>query len=607
MSVCIKKVFTSRSLWKGMMVFCAVEAWIPVEALSASATFSSEGLRREEERIREMRKEFHAPKGVFQKKKVLRLSKSLPKERLCFKVDRIELKGGQGHFEWLKFEAQRFSHQCIGLLGIEKIVSTLNLRLVQEGYVTSRVVFPEQNLKTGVLLLHLYVGRIGEIRMVSKLKKPSFPGLSDLPEPRLFTCIKDRSFGTWRNAFPVRKGQVLNIRHLEQGVERMKRLKSQKVGTRIEPGVQANTSILYIEREPVRFIDRFHAGLTLDNSGSSSLSHEQFSGYFTYENPLGLNDLLNFNWSTNARNPAPDHRGQSAAINYAIPFGYSLLTFSRSYSRFSQVVQGNIEPLLSSGQSNTSDGRLNQTFIRTSKGIFGGYVGASHNRANSFLNGEEIEVQRRKVTYAELGFNGQQLIGDRASLGLEGGVRHGVKWGGVQEDFPWVDVTGQGLFFEKGLTARPTIFIYNLNYDQIIPIGKHPLQYAFYWHGQHTRNTTLSVDQIAIGSRYTVRGFDGESVLMSENGYFMRNDLSLPIKSLLKGGESYLYWGIDYGRVWGPSSENQVGTKLSGTAVGIRGKWRGFWLDIAAGTPLYKPKGFKTGTINPYLTLSYQF
>lgn len=554
-----------------------------------------------------MRKSFYSPKGSFQKKPVLSVSRRLPKETPCFEIHRIEVAGARGRFAWLNLEANRFAHQCIGIVGLDKLLSALNLRLVNEGYVTTRLVFPEQNLKSGILVLHLHVGRIGEIRMVKKLKKPKGPGLLDLPDPKLLTRIKDRGWGTWRNAFPIKKGEVLNVRHMEQGVERMKRLQSQKIETQIEPGSRADTSIIYIEREPIRFIDRFHGGLTLDNSGSSSLSHEQFSGYFSYENPLGLNDLLNFNWSSNARNPGPDHRGQSAAVNYAIPLGYSLLTLSRSYSRFAQVIQGHTEPLLSSGQSNTSDVRLNQTLFRTSQGMFGGYVGASRNQANSFLNGEEIEVQRRKVTNAELGLTGQHLIGERASLGLDGGIRHGVKWGGVQEDFLPIDLTGEGLFFEKGLTARPTIVTYNANYDQVIPIGKRALQYAFYLHGQHTKNTTLSVDQIAIGSRYTVRGFDGDAVLMSENGYFIRNDLSIPIKSLLKGGQTYLYWGIDYGHVWGPSSEGQVGTKLSGTVVGIRGKWQGFWLDVAVGTPLYKPKGFTTRRINPYLTLSYQF
>lgn len=74
-------------------------------------------------------------------------------------------------------------------------------------------------------------------------------------------------------------------------------------------------------------------------------------------------------------------------------------------------------------------------------------------------------------------------------------------------------------------------------------------------------------DRFAIGGRYTVRGFDGESSLPAERGILLRNDLSLALGS--SGQEAYA--GLDYGEVSGPSSELLVGKYLCGAVVGMRG------------------------------------
>ena len=181
---------------------------------------------------------------------------------------------------------------------------------------------------------------------------------------------------------------------------------------------------------------------------------------------------------------------------------------------------------------------------------------------------------------------------------FELGYRRGMPWRDAQDDLPTAA--------DGGLTLRPGIWGLSAAYSRPFRMGAAPLQYAASLRAQHTRDATLSVDQIAIGNRFTVRGFDGDSVLLAESGYYLRNEFSTAV-ALAAGVDSAAFVGVDFGRVWGPSSANLVGDKLAGAAAGLRGKWKNLQFDLALGTPLYKPAGFRTLRWNPYLSLTCAF
>jgi len=46
---------------------------------------------------------------------------------------------------------------------------------------------------------------------------------------------KDSAVIPWKNAFPIKEGDILNIRHLEQGLEQMKRVSSSDVSMKLLP------------------------------------------------------------------------------------------------------------------------------------------------------------------------------------------------------------------------------------------------------------------------------------------------------------------------------------------------------------------------------------
>ncbi|WP_372435449.1 POTRA domain-containing protein [Pandoraea sputorum] len=91
----------------------------------------------------------------------------------------------------------RFVGQCAGTKGIALITSLATEAVLANGWVTTRVSVPEQDLAGGRLTLHLIVGRISSVRFAD-----------------------DSVRGSWRSAVPLREGDILSIHGLEQGLER---------------------------------------------------------------------------------------------------------------------------------------------------------------------------------------------------------------------------------------------------------------------------------------------------------------------------------------------------------------------------------------------------
>jgi len=557
-------------------------------AQSTSPQVSDEGLRRQEERTREQQRNLQPHADVLRPAPAAVPAGSLPHESPCFVINDISLAGPESlRLRWLLASTQPFLGQCVGVKGLRRIADVLDATLIEQGFVTSRVSLGQQNLSGGRLMFQLDAGRVAEVRMVEAGSAPK--------------RIDDR-WGTWVNAFPTSAGRLLDTRDIEQGVEQMKRLPSQNVTTTLEPGPMPNTSIVTIERQTAGFKDRIRGGVTLDNSGSATLGRTQLSASVALDNVLGVNDIASLSINSNAEHPQAEHRSQSAAFNYSVPLGYSSFSASTSHSRFAQVVQLTTTRTLSSGSSDSAGLRWDHIAWRTASAKTGVYADLSTRKARSFIDDVELLVQRRRTTFIETGASFRQIYADGSNLDVSVGYRRGMPWLDAQDDFP-VEA--------GGITLRP--HIWTLNASLNVPFKSPALgamdermwQFNTSVHAQSTSDRSLSIDQMAIGNRGTVRGFDGDVVLIAESGYTVRNELSTAIQ--WAGADASVYAGVDFGRVWGPSDVNLVGRFLAGAAVGMRGKWRRTQFDLALAGPLHKPEGFRTAELNPYASVTVAF
>jgi hemolysin activation/secretion protein len=587
-----KSAWISASVF--ILILCAAQLSY-AQPVSAPQPIIEEGLRRQEERAKEQQKQLEPKADVLQPSTSKLQNLELPKEDICFVINEIVITGKDSdYFRWFNTGTRPFIGKCIGVKGLGLLASAIDNQLIDSGYVTSKASMSEQNLKQGKLTINLHVGRIADIKMVSKAD----PKAKD---------ERDTDWGTWRNAFPISTGSVLNIRDLEQGVEQMKRIPSQQVTTRLEPGDEPDTSVVVIERVPSTLSERVRGGVTLDNSGGSNLGRTQLSSNLSLDNFFALNDIATFSYNTNAEHPNKEHVSKSLNFNYSIPWGYHTFSASRSASKFAQIVQGTTARFLSTGGSQSTELKWGYGAYRSASSKVGVFTALSSRKSNSFIDDTELIVQRRRNTQIETGVNFKYLF-EQSSFDSELSYRRGMPWHRAEDDYPTAE--------EGGFTLRPKVFAFNANYNTAWKLGSsqpdatnsaaRTIRYSVSLRGQYAKRKNPSSDQIAIGSRGSVRGFDGESVLAAENGWYMRNEISTNLASVA-GFDTAVYVGLDVGRVWGPNEVNLIGQKLAGMALGLRTQWKQLQLDISIGTPVHRPEGFKTKHINPYATLTYAF
>jgi hemolysin activation/secretion protein len=248
-------------------------------------------------------------------------------------------------------------------------------------------------------------------------------------------------------------------------------------------------------------------------------------------------------------------------------------------------------------QSKNVEFKLHRVLQRSQNNLLGMQFKLIRRFGNSFIEDTEIAQQRRNNTVLEIGLTHRHYFG-AAQLDIALAHRQGLGWLGAQPD----TLAKQG-----GPTWRYTMQVLDANLSMPFQIANQPLRYITTFHGQLTNNPLYFIDNLAIGSRYTVRGFDGETMLAAEKGFYWRNEVQMP----LSHSRQSIYAGLDYGRVYGSNVQTLIGKQLAGAVIGIRGNTgKRFGLlsyDLFAGMPVYKPAGFPTAKVTVGFQAIYQY
>ncbi|CAB3748092.1 ShlB/FhaC/HecB family hemolysin secretion/activation protein [Paraburkholderia solisilvae] len=509
----------------------------------------------------------------------------LPNETPCFRIDAFELdvptslpdavrdKGASAlpldPFAFARQWLDHYTARCIGRTGIDILTKGLQHTILSKGYATTRVLVPQQDLSTGTLKLALIPGVVKQIHFAD-------------PTTR----------GTWKSAFPTRNGDLLDLRDLEQGLEQMKRIASQDVDMKIEPTDIPGESdvIISIKRsKPWTFV------ASIDDSGTEATGKWQGNISLGIDNPLGLNDIFTIgaNQDLSFGNKSLGSHGFNGS--YSIPFGYWTATLSGNTNTYYQNIAGVNQTFVSSGNSQTAALRLSRVLRRSQSDVLSTYVQLSKRFGESFIDDTSIPQQNRNNTFIEAGATDRHYFGASQFDGTIA-YRQGIGGLGATSD-P----------YPTGPTYRYHMAVLDANLSIPFALAKQSFRYVTTLHGQFTRDTLFYLDDLTIGSRYTVRGFDGNTMLAAEKGLYWRNELQWPIDQT---GHT-LYVGIDYGHVFGPNTAFLAGTQLAGAVIGIRGgipaKFGALSYDLFAGTPVYKPAGFPTAHVTAGVALTARF
>lgn len=509
---------------------------------------------------------------------------SLPTEEQCFAVERVQLVlpeelsstqhrlGAsaltQDPFHFLLQATEPYRGRCIGREGINLIHRRLSALMLSKGYSTTRLGIPEQDLSSGKLSFVLIPGIIRSIS---------------------FSAAE--MDGSWRTAFPARPGDLLNLRDLEQGLEQLKRVPSQDVAMHIVPGEQPGESDISID---VTRGKPWRLSVSLDDSGAKGTGQFQAGINLSIDNLLGINDLFTIGLNTDA-----DRKGQQRGttgnhLSYSIPYGYWTFGVTASTYNYHQQIAGLYQTFVFSGKGQNLEFKVNKLFQRNQnqKNSVQFKLGKRWNRA--YLDDTEIEVQRRSTTYAEFAWLHKHFFG-AAQLDVSIANRWGVSWFNGDADLPDRQPDTP--------TTRYTMQTVDATLIAPFRLGTQPLTYIATFRGQTTQSALYAAEQFSIGNRYTVRGFDGELNLSAKRGFFLRNEIDLP----LGRSRQSVYAGLDVGKVTGPSVQYLLGDKLAGAAVGVRGAVQGFNYDLFLGWALYKPQNFRAGPAVAGFNLVYQY
>ena len=151
---------------RGKIVTAFIFLTMMTGAVSAAPVLDYTGAERLEEarqREEERQERLHAPRvenienGLNEKEKADAVLGPV------FKIDEIILSGQEEKFGWLQDIIQPHIHTEMGISSVNRLVKDLNAKLLDKGYVTSRIVIPEQNMKNGKLLLRIQTGRLHKI------------------------------------------------------------------------------------------------------------------------------------------------------------------------------------------------------------------------------------------------------------------------------------------------------------------------------------------------------------------------------------------------------------------------------------------------------------
>jgi hemolysin activation/secretion protein len=548
------------------------------EFVLAQISQANQELLRQQERERVLRQQQEASPSV-QMESPVKESGQLPvNETPCNQIRVLSLQGDdQNRFLWALSAANTADDpalgRCLGAKGIATVIDRIQNAILQRGFITTRVLAAPQDLNSGTLVLTLLPGRIRQIR---------------------FAEGTDTRATAW-NAMPAQAGDLLNLRDLEQGLENFKRVPTAEADIQIIPSTTADAqpgdSDVVIQWQQAL---PFRLNLSLDDSGTKSTGKYQTGITLSYDHWWTLNDLFYVSFNQDAGGGLAGPRGTHGyTVHYSLPFRDWLLSATTSSNTYHQSVAGLNQSINYSGDSSNSELRIARLLYRDGVRKTSASLRLWTYESSNFIEDAEVTNQHHRTSGWELGLSHHELF-NSTSLDATLAYRRGT---GALNAQHAVEET-----FDEG-TSRMQVITADALLTAPFSVDQQHLRYSAAWRAQWNRTPLLIEDQFAIGSRYTVRGFNGELLLTGDRGWLLRQELAIAIAET----DIEAFTGLDAGEIGGPSSAFMSGTRLAGAVVGLRGSAKHLFWEAFVATPVSKPDNYPASKTTTGFNLNLSF
>ena len=413
-----------------------------------------------------------------------------PVDTRCFPIKTIELKGADALSDAERERLLKpYIGQCLGVPQLNELLKVITDHYLDKGLVTSRAYLPQQDLSSGHLQVLVVEGRL--------------EGLKGAENSQL----SDRELAM---AFPGKTGELLNLREMEQMVDQLNRLPSNRAQMELTPGQNIGGSEVRVNNTPQK---PWRAGLSRHNDGQKSTGEQQWGASLDWDSPLGLADQLALRGGHDA---VSDHQktSRNGMLYYNLPFGWWNLSYTYSQSEYRAVGQANGFNFKQSGDSQNHQVRLERVVHRDAVSKTSLNTGLSYLRTNNFIEDSKLAESSNRISEAQFGINHGRRIGN-AFVNLDLGLQQGIGALDAQGDHE----PGPGL-----PDARYRKYTATLSYLQPFMLGGESFSFSSLMTGQRSEDVLFSPQRMSLGGLSSIRGYKDQT-LSGDSGGYWRNDL----------------------------------------------------------------------------------
>lgn len=529
-------------------------------------------LRRQEERRREFQ---DTPPDGFAPPQV-----EMPevlKDGACMEITSLDVQGAKIiPADYVNVLTGEYVGRCLTLEHINVLLAEISNWYLDRGYVTTRAYLPPQDLSAGMLRIVVIEGRAEELQFRPEMGTRS----------RLAT------------AFPEVKGDVLNIRDLEQGLDQLNRLPSNDAKLKLEPGAEAGGTVVVIENTPKK---RWRLSYTEDNTGSKSTGVRQRTISVEADDVLGLNEAWTLDIKPD-RSKTETSGTRTISGSLSIPYGYWTISYSDSWFTYYSTVQATTQNYRSTGVSRQRAVSVERVITRDQDSKTSVEGKLTHKATRNYIAGVPLETQSRELAIGKFTIHhSTKLVG--GSLTTSGTYEKGLRVLGAKRDKNLLLNDPHAQFEKYSLSA---------SYSRPFQVGQKNFNASISAAGQLTPQTLYGSERISVGGLSSVRGFKEEYASGDVGGY-VRTELSwyppqVGVELIDRVFGAFApYAALDGGWIQSDPNEELEGGTLTGWAIGLRTYGGYLTIDVAWAEPISKPDYISRNAGQLYASVSMEY
>ena len=441
----------------------------------------------------------------------------------------------------------KYENKYLEVKDILKIQEEIQNYYIKKGYFLAKVCIDTQKIQENKLIFIVNEGYIDNI---------------------IFKTGKGKKYSKFRNAltsfsfFPFYKNSAMNIKDIDQGLEQINRLQSQRATTKFLPSQRIGFSSIEITntiKHPINI------SATVDNSGSKSTGVYRQNYTIGIDNLFCLNDNINFSLSKTLPIDAKDKDNKSYFANINIPFGYFLFMasfFDSNYNYSNRTYTGSY---LSDGSTKNYNASIEAVISRSKKHKLSFGCEFALKETENFFNKEKLDVSSQKLSIATT-YTTLLWYFKNASLYSKLSYSKGF------DNFDATVNNNNSRDMPKAQFQKVDLYT-QYSKQFVMPLIKRQMMYSLVVNMQYSKDILYSCEQISIGGQNSVRGFKEESSNGDSGGY-ITNTVSVNFANIFKTrklniilANTKLNCFVDYGCVYSNLAIRSY--QLAGAGAGL--------------------------------------